>query len=306
LLAVLWLAAALTAIAFSLAVTVRGESERAATLAERIRAHYLAQGAVQRAILTTLSKPNQIVPPRTVFAFPTGGAIVEAIPETARLNLNEGRPEQFAALLLALGVEPQRAQVIAAAILDWRSSGGGQDGYYLALRPSFRPRHASFQEIEEVLYVRGMTPEIFHGTYTRDPQGRLIRLGAFKDCISVWGVTSGFDINHSEPALLASLGIPPPALARLLEIRNQRPFLNQGDVGQLGAILGPAAGRLRAGGNTIYTLRATARLRYPDGRPGEVTRTVAATVKFRFQGEGAPYEILRWDDQAHSGISQWP
>ena len=51
LLAVLWLSAALSAIAFSVASSVRAETERASTLSESIRAGYLASGAVEGAIL---------------------------------------------------------------------------------------------------------------------------------------------------------------------------------------------------------------------------------------------------------------
>ena len=64
---------------------------------------------------------------------------------------------------------PARAATIAAAIVDWRSpgtAGSPFDAYYLsAMTPSFQAPHASFQEIEELLSVRGVTPEIFYGTW---------------------------------------------------------------------------------------------------------------------------------------------
>ena len=50
LLAVLWLSAILAAIAFSVATTVRGETERTSTLSEGVRAYYLATGALERDI----------------------------------------------------------------------------------------------------------------------------------------------------------------------------------------------------------------------------------------------------------------
>ena len=51
LLAVLWLSAALSAIAFSVATTVRGEVERSATAADSVQAYFLARGAIDRALL---------------------------------------------------------------------------------------------------------------------------------------------------------------------------------------------------------------------------------------------------------------
>jgi len=50
LLTVLWLSAALAAIAFSVATTVRSETDRVSSSAEGLRAYYLASGSVERAI----------------------------------------------------------------------------------------------------------------------------------------------------------------------------------------------------------------------------------------------------------------
>src|SRR5690348_15381906 len=88
LLAVLWLTAVLAAIGFSLASTVRGEAERAATAVDSTRSYYLATGAVQRAILYMLWGKN----PAGVYSFPTGEALVEVIPEAAKFNINAAPP----------------------------------------------------------------------------------------------------------------------------------------------------------------------------------------------------------------------
>jgi hypothetical protein len=55
------------------------------------------------------------------------------------------------------------------------------------------------------------------------------------------------------------------------------------------------------GGNSIWTLRGTARLRSPDERPSEVVRSAGAVVKFVDQRTYAtPVHILRWYDDAWS------
>ena len=185
LLAVLWLSAALATIAFSLASTVRGEVERASTAVDGTRAYYLAEGAIHRTILHMLwfrDNPNLPPPYRPAsraadsFQFPGGEARVEIIPETARLNINTAPPERIFRLLLNLGVEPARAQEIAAAILDWRSPAPGDgasqfDQFYLSRNPSFRPRHASLEETEELLLVKGMTPDIYYGAWQHAAEG---------------------------------------------------------------------------------------------------------------------------------------
>jgi type II secretory pathway component PulK len=98
------------------------------------------------------------------FDFPTGSATVEVIPDTAKLSVNTAPPDELKNLMLALGVDDGQAAAIVAGILDWRStSPGGSftsfDQHYLSIAPTFRARHASLQEIEELLLVQGITPE---------------------------------------------------------------------------------------------------------------------------------------------------
>jgi general secretion pathway protein K len=312
LLTVLWLTAALSAIAFSVASTVRVETERASTLTDSVRAGYLASGAVESAIMRVQSARNGAKPvlPRFRYSFATGDAVVEVIPETARLDINRANPADLSRLLLALGADPARAQAIALAIVDWRQPNGAFDDYYLRLAPSFRPRHASFQEIDEAIWVRGMTPDLFHGNYTRDPRtGGLMRLGAFKDCVSLYGSVDRFDANGIDPALLRALGASLPGAMAFVAERERAPLVNAGELARVAMAAGPALVRLTVGGNSIYTLRATARVRLPDGRLSDVSRTVSAQVKYRLPDYPPAYQVLRWNDQdfspAYSEARAW-
>lgn len=311
LLAVLWLSAALSAIAFSLATTVRGETERTATTVDSIRSYYLATGAIERALLYMEWGPGYRNPdgtpryyspgtPVLFFQFPSGEAVVEVVPESAKVNINSAPPEQLFRLLAALGADPERAQGIALGIVDWRSPNpeggfGAFDQYYSSLTPSFRARHASFQEIEELLLVKGMTPELFYGTYERTREGRLVPRGGLRDCVSVWGSLGQFDVNTAEPAVLAAVGLSPEAVAAIVQARGNVPFRT---MDQLASFLQDAAAlsRLRIGGSSMYTLRATARLRLPNGALSDARRSVAVTVKLRPEGYEQPYHILRWYD----------
>ena len=112
----LWLSAALSAIAFSVATTVRGEIERAATASDGVKGYFLARGALQRALLWVQwtefrnldGSPRYWVPgtPRLHFEFPTGAADVDLIPESAKLNVNTALPEELFRLMQALGFDP--------------------------------------------------------------------------------------------------------------------------------------------------------------------------------------------------------
>ena len=312
LLAVLWLSAALAAIAFSLSTTVRGEIERTSTSIDGLRSYYIAAGAVDRAAIELLwsgKHPDKRPLPQGVtqvdYEFPDGMAHVEIIPETAKLNVNRAPSEDLYHLGVALGLDPERAREIALAIDDWRRPPVSDDfdRYYLSLVPSFRAPHASFQEIEELLAVKGVTPDIFYGTWLPgaglEGRQRLVPRPGLMDCLSIFGATDSVDANTAQPAVLAAVGMSPYAVSALLERRRRAPLT----LPQLHEFLGSidaSAARLRVGGNSIVTLRATARLRLAGGRLSDLRRTVGAMVKYMPSGYDSPIHILRWYDTAWS------
>ena len=315
LLIVLWLSVALFAIAFTVAHMVRAEVDRVGTDADTLRAQYLAQAGIDRALLwidwsaagvRRLDGGPFYEPPseRLQFAFPSGEASVELIPESSRLNINSAILPDLTSVMLAGGATPDQAVAIAAAVADWRQGDPRAitqfDQFYLSLHPSFRSPHASFREIEELLLVRGMTPELFYGGYRQAPDGRFYPYGGVRDCLSVYGSTTQFDVNTASPALLAALGAPPAAVSVIVNMRNLAPIKS---MDQIHAVLGnaPWLSRLTTNnGNlgTIWTVRATARLKFADGRYSEVKRTAAAVVKFFPRGTNPPHHILRWYDEA--------
>ena len=308
LLTVLWLSAALGAIAFSLANTVRAETERTTAALDGARAYYLATGAIERALAyfewsaawrNPDGTPRYAWGPSARFEFPTGEALVEAIPEAAKLNLNTAPVEEIHRLLLALGVDPELARGIALAILDWRTvppenAPTAFDRHYLALVPSFRASHASFQEIEEVLLVQGMTPEIFYGTYERDGEGRLVPRGGLRDCLTVIQGADQVDVNAAPPPVLSGVGFPPDGVALIVQARRTQPIRSTAELRPFGPA--QAIARLRIGGGTVFTFRATARLRREGGALSDHRRSVAALVKLFGSESAQPVHVLRWYD----------
>src|SRR5689334_17095872 len=98
LLAVLWLSAALAAIAFSMSTTVRGETERTSTALDGLRSYYLAVSAIDRAsleLLWSVQAPDKARIPKGISAvdyhFVTGDAHVEMITEAAKINVNSAK-----------------------------------------------------------------------------------------------------------------------------------------------------------------------------------------------------------------------
>ena len=281
LLTVLWLSAALSAIAFAMSMTVRGETERTATAVDDLRSYYLAASGVERAAMEQLWSAygsRKFIPPGAPsidYDFPSGTAHVEIISEAGKLNVNKASVEELYKLLIALGVEAGRAGTIAAAIVDWRSpsaNGSSFDSYYLSATPSFQAPHASFQEIEELLSVRGVTPDIYYGTWApaegSDPsKAALVRHAGLNDCLTVYMPAGGGNVNAADPRAMATGGS-----------RNAGPIYH----------------------GSIFTFRSTARLRLANGQFSDMRRTVGAEVKYVLQPTEISYQVLRWYDTAWS------
>src|SRR5205823_4554248 len=119
-------------------------------------------------------------------------------------------------------------------ILAWR---GTPQGFGAAtsfgFSSTFPPRGSSLQEIEELLAVPGVTPELFHGSFVNDAEGRLYPHEGLKDCFSVWGSMGPFDANTASPSMLEAYGMPPPAIQAFLERRKLAP-ITPADLGTFG------------------------------------------------------------------------
>lgn len=311
LLMVLWLTAALAAIGLAVASNVRGETERTETNVDDARSYFIARGAIERAALHMLwgrryagdgGGPIYYIQgtPWMDLAFPSAEAHVEIIPETSKLGLNSAKPEDLLRLLIALGMTEGPATETAAAIVDWRTSlnplqPSPFDGFYLGRSPSFLPRHTSFLENEELLLVKGVTPDLYYGSALDATRAGL------RDCVSVYGSGNSVDVNTAQPAVLLAIGVAPADVQTLVRSRAVHPILDYKEMTDVAQALGPAGQRLQIGGKTMYTLRATARLRQPDGKLSDLRRTIAALVKFNLPGNAdkkpVGFEVLRWYDR---------
>lgn len=94
------------------------------------------------------------------------------IDESTRLNLNvlpkldEAQAGSGTQLLMAL---PEMTEEIADAILDWIDTDeevrelGAEAAYYTSQSPPYMPKNGPLSSVEELLLVRGVTPELLFG-----------------------------------------------------------------------------------------------------------------------------------------------
>ncbi len=313
LITVLWLTTALAVIGFSVARTVWEEVSRTENLVEGTRATFLARGGVER-VIYHLRYPRPVrpdIPPpplvfgqqRAYFPMPGGDVIAELLPESGKLAVNAARPEQLSSLFLSMGMPPDRAQGLVAAILDWRTPQPN-----IAPSPTFWIRRASLVKIEELLFIPGITTDLYYGHMERLPGGDLVRRPGLRDVLSVYGGTTNFDINSIQPALMASLGITLSDITRITGMRRITPFTPQ-MVRELILETGPASRILHAGQDRAYTIKATARPRRPDGSLSDYRRTVGALLVYEQTNIAMPQQqqiiLKQWYEISNSDV-MWP
>jgi len=310
LLTVLWLTAALSVIGLAVANNVRAETERTSTGVDDARDYFIARGAIERAILHMewrgITDPNGQPlyyvhgQPVMDFDFPSAKVEVDIIPESSKLNINGATPQELLRLLGGLGVPIDRATLITSAILDWRTPPDPLhpsefDAFYLNQTPSFLPRHASFQQNEEILQLDGMTPGLYYGDSLDNTQPGL------RDCLSVYGSAGAVDVNTAQIPTLEAIGLAPEDARAIVQRRTIQPFLDYKQLALIQTELGPVGARLTIGGVSMFTFRATARLKQPDGKLSDMRRTLGALVQMNFPGNSRKlppgYQILRWFDR---------
>lgn len=122
---------------------------------------------------------------------------------------NAGTSDELQAILqdlLLSGIFPiedeTEAVEIVDAIVDWideddiESDHGAESSYYQTLDQPYSTRNGPLTCIEELLLVRGITPEIFFGT-----EGNK----GLKDLLTVYGEDGKININTAEPVLIKSM-----------------------------------------------------------------------------------------------------
>lgn len=215
-------------------------------------------------------------PERTEIALGPGRLSYRITDEDARLNLNRITPDVLHRLLSELGVERETRDVIVDSILDWRDANeehrlnGAESDYYLGLPVPYRAKNGDFDAVEELLQVRGITPEIFYGR--PEAPGLL-------EYVTVAG-TGAINVNTASPTVLRALGFAQAELELLIA---GRPYVE----------LSVLSAQLRRGRQT--TRSEAFRIETWGEVPGHGRRTLTALVQRRAGRDGvARVTLLAW------------
>ena len=126
--------------------------------------------------------------------------------EGRKININKA-DQAVLTTLLGPGNEE-----VAASIMNWRGTarvpgGGAWDDDYESLAVPYKCKHANFSVIEELMLVKGMTPELFE---------------SIKDYVTVYGddAALGVNINTATRPVMLACGLGENLIASIMNVRN--------------------------------------------------------------------------------------
>jgi len=168
---VLWVLLLLIIVTGSFSLMARMDRLEANTLLSGTQARMSAEAAINLAVLALRDPDDEtrMLADGRVYETVLDGVKVEvsAIDERGKLDINAADELTLANLFTGNGMEPDKAELLAAAVMDWRDAdelervnGAEEDAYHdagLELGPANRP----FMMTEELLQVIGMDYDFY-------------------------------------------------------------------------------------------------------------------------------------------------
>jgi general secretion pathway protein K len=275
--AVLWLLAALAALALIFSLYLANSTRALALNETALQAEALVSAGVELTAYQ-LRLAGEARPARGAFHTQLNRAelSVSFVSEAARIDLNAAPRELLARLLSVLGASAEDAQQYTDRLVGWRTratpeTADKEDALYLAAGRSYLPRQAPFAHVNELGLVLGLPPALVE------------RALPF---VTVFSGAPGVDVLNAAPEVIAALpGMTPLVLKRFLNDRGSLP----NDTTAIEAALGGAKGNAIVLKSQAYRLRV--RLRFPNGQ------RAGSEVVISLSGDGDPYRVLSWQNE---------
>ncbi len=214
---VLWIFILLFVVAFDFSASVREEGTATHRYAQETEGYYLALAGFQQGVYELLKLAAQTgqvaVPAQGEDLFEgnwkkgtLGEGVYEVrfVDEAGKINLNRITEDTLRSVFAHLGVEERQRNILVDSIMDWRDEddlhrlNGAESDYYLTLSPPYTAKNGPFDSVEDLLWVRGMTAELFYGReggvglreiFTVDsPSGVNLRTTTAAVCVALLGI----------------------------------------------------------------------------------------------------------------------
>jgi general secretion pathway protein K len=276
---VLWVLLLLTIITGSFALMARMDRLEANALLSGTQARLSAEAAINLAVLA-LRDPDDLTRMRAdgrVYQQELDGVLVEvsAIDERGKLDINATEELTLATLFTGHGMELEDAEMLAAAVLDWRDEdelervNGAELDAYIAAGLEVGPANRPFMMTEELLQVIGMPFELYRKL---EP-----------------GITVFSRVGEPNPAFApveALMALPDITREEAMNFVEERNSQEPGD--SLGTELPNGVVVMEQGRGVTYSIQARATM------PNGVWEQLQATIRLGGTASGSPYRVLRW------------
>jgi general secretion pathway protein K len=280
LVAVLWILAALAALASTYSIYLGNAAFATQINDDRLRIRNAISTGIELSAYQLLAVPEQARPPQGAFTVRLARATIDAsfVSESARVDLNAAPQNLLEGLFAAVGVDPAQAASFADRVIGWRKKADpvGQNSEVEAYKEAgldYAPRQAPFQNVLELPLVLGLPPHIVE---------RILPL------VTVYSGHPEIDIRVAPPEVLAALpNVTPDQLQKVLGARMQNP--EDGDA--LLKLLGSS--QALANDKSNPTARVRMQIRLDNGRTAR-----AEVVILVMQNEDEPFRVLSWRDDS--------
>lgn len=312
---VLWVMAAMSMLALSFSVSIRTEVNAARNVVDQKESYYLARAGVEYVIYKVIEAQTafariqqrregdlQSVPPVLTgyidLPLSRGGARVQIIDETGKLNVNGAPGYLLYNLFIMVGLEEWHADMLADSIEDWRDPddlhrlNGAESDYYQALDIPYFAKNGLFDVPEELLLVKGVTPDIYYGRKGMTPGGEPVEYYALQKYLTTFTTMNRINVNSAPSPVLAAIpGLDFDTAAEIQRMRQEAPIMNVSEIMEkIPGVTTEASQLLSTVRSNVYTLVSDGYLSDSEliGRIRCVVRVDASSPK--------GYSVLYWNE----------
>lgn len=278
LIAVLWIVAALSALATIFALYLSNSAQALAVNDVGLQAEAAVSGSLELTAYQLFLTADSARPLQGSFQYRLDNADIRVsfASESARIDLNLAPKNLMANLLSTLGADQEEAERLADRIVGWRTppkADAAEDevSLYRAAGLNYSPRQAPFAHANELALVLGL------------PQALVDRALPF---VTVFSGLPKINALVAPPEVIAALpGMTPSGLQEFLR---ERPALPR-DMAAIAAALGPAQTGATIEKSDAFRILTT--VRFDNGRQ------TSSEVVIRLGDEKNPYRVLSWQDE---------
>jgi len=301
---VLWVLAILTVIALSYSYMTRTETLSTLTFRQTVQERFIAEAGIERAIvelfyrrLNPADTENIWRVDCTPYEVKTGNgyATVSLTDESAKVDINKASDVILRNLLMNLGVDEERVDIIVDSIMDWRDPDdfhrlhGAESDYYMSLPKPYKAKNANFDSIEELLLVRGVDRELLYG----GPKRRGIA-----GFLTIYSNTGRINLKAAPREVLLSIpGITSEMVDTIISMRQEEGVNIQQALGQYYSLISRYA---TLSGSNTFTIDSTGHIGEGSGYYIRATVRLLGADRYQYLYYRSPMEIERGGDQHES------